>query len=52
MEKVTEELVDEKESVCLNDSRGNSVNVNTGSESVLDSTLESIDPTGVSKWEV
>ncbi|CAJ1057143.1 RNA-directed DNA polymerase from mobile element jockey [Xyrichtys novacula] len=50
--RVVEELMEERELVCLNDGRGTRIDVRTGNESAIDITLVSANLAGVSKWEV
>lgn len=49
---VVEELLDERELVCLNDGRGTRLDVRTGKESVFDLTLVSAGIGGKCSWEV
>ncbi|MCI4382155.1 hypothetical protein PGIGA_G00260520 [Pangasianodon gigas] len=50
--EVIEELMDEKELVCLNDGSGTRVNLGKGTESALDLTLVSQSLAGISTWDV
>lgn len=50
--RVIEELMDERELVCLNDGTGTRFNSVTGTDSVLDLTLVSSVMAGVSQWTV
>lgn len=47
-----EELLDEKNSVCLHDDRSTRVNLNTGKESVIDLTFVSNTIAPVCDWIV
>ncbi len=50
--RVIEDLMDDKELVCLNDGRGTRINITTGNESALDITLVSNPLAGISNWHV
>ena len=50
--RVIEELMEERDYVCLNDGRGTRVDVRTGNKSALDLPLVSVSLAGISKWEV
>ncbi len=50
--EVIEELLDEKNMVCLNDGRGTRVDVHTGNTSVQDLTLVSSNLAGMCEWDV
>ena len=50
--KVIEELMEDKNLVCLNDGRGTRMGIRTSNESVLDLTLVSVSLAGISNWEV
>lgn len=50
--KVIEDLMEERDLVCMNDGRGTRINITTGTESVLDITLVSNTLAGVSNGGV
>ncbi len=50
--RVIEDLMDDKELVCINDGRGTRINITTGNESALDITLVSNPLAGISNWHV
>lgn len=49
---VIEDLMENKNLVCLNDGSGTRINIRTGSESAIDLTLVSDSLAGVCSWEV
>ncbi len=50
--RVIEDLMDDKELVCINDGRGTRINITTGNEAALDITLVSNPLAGISHWHV
>ena len=50
--EVIEELLEERNMVCLNDGRGTRIDVHTGNTSALDVTLVSRNLAGISEWDV
>ena len=50
--KVIEEIMEDKNLVCLNDGRGTRMDIRTSNEAVLDLTLVSVSLAGISNWEV
>ncbi|XDV52299.1 hypothetical protein PO909_021042 [Leuciscus waleckii] len=50
--EVIEELLEERNMVCLNDGRGTRIDVHTGNISVLDLTLVSRNLAGICEWEL
>lgn len=47
-----EDLMDDRDLICMNDGRGTRINIANGSESAIDNTLLSKSLAGISKWEV
>lgn len=50
--RVIEDLIEERDLVCMNDGRSTRFNLTTGGESVLDLTLVSSSLAGICSWEV
>jgi len=50
--EILEEILDEKELVCLNDGSGTRINLSKGIETAIDLTLVSQSLVGISSWEV
>ncbi len=50
--RVIEELMEDRNLVCMNDGRGTRINIKTGKESAIDLTLVSNSLAGVSNWEI
>ncbi len=50
--RVIEELMEDRNLVCMNDGRGTRINIKTGKESAIDLTLVSNSLAGVSNWKI